>query len=228
MSQQDQQDPVVAKTNVLIVDDHPIVRQGLRGFIDQEADLEVCGEADDARAAMEAIKQLEPDLAIVDISLKETSGLELIKDIKARYPEVVVLALSMHDESLYAERVLRAGGRGYITKHQATDHIILAIRTVLAGEVYVSDRMKQRIMGKLVGDRHDVGAKAIDRLSDRELEVFELIGRGQSTRQIAEKLFLSVKTIETYRQHIKTKLGLADAAELLQYAIRWVISSGTS
>lgn len=228
MSQQDQQDPVVAKTNVLIVDDHPIVRQGLRGFIDQEADLEVCGEADDARAAMEAIKQLEPDLAIVDISLKETSGLELIKDIKARYPEVLVLALSMHDESLYAERVLRAGGRGYITKHQATDHIILAIRTVLAGEVYVSDRMKQRIMGKLVGDRHDVGAKAIDRLSDRELEVFELIGRGQSTRQIAEKLFLSVKTIETYRQHIKTKLGLADAAELLQYAIRWVISSGTS
>ena len=228
MSAKQRQSPAETKTKVLIVDDHPIVRQGLRGFINREADLEVCGEADDAPAALAAIRKLQPDIAIVDISLKETSGLELIKDIKTQYPDIVVLVLSMHDESLYAERVLRAGARGYITKQQATDHIIMAIRTVLAGEVYLSDRMKQRIMGKLVGERRDVGAKAMDRLSDRELEVFELIGRGHSTRQIAEKLYLSVKTIETYRQHIKEKLHLADAAELLQHAIQWVISSGAS
>ena len=228
MSAKERQSSAGAKTKVLIVDDHPIVRQGLRGFIDQEADLKVCGEADDAPTALAAIKKLQPDIAVVDLSLKETSGLELIKDIKNQYPDVAVLILSMHDESLYAERVLRAGARGYITKQQATDHIIMAIRTVLAGEVYVSDHIKQRVMGKLVGDRHGVGSEAIDRLSDRELEVFELIGRGHSTRQIAEKLYLSVKTIETYRQHLKEKLHLTDAAELLQHAIRYVISSSTS
>lgn len=212
---------------ILIVDDHPIVRQGLKGFIDHESDLTTCGEAEDAAAAMTGIRELRPDAVIVDISLKETSGLELIKDIKDQYPDIAVLTLSMHDESLYAERALRAGAKAYVMKHEATEHIIKAIRTVLAGEVYLSDRMQQRIMGKLVGDRHDVGAKAIDRLSDRELEVFELIGKGHSTRQIAERLYLSVKTIETYRQHIKQKLHLADGAELLQNAIRWVSSSDT-
>ena len=161
-------------------------------------------------------------MVIVDVSLKQTSGLELIKDIKTRYPGMPVLTLSMHDESLYAERALRAGARGYIMKQQATEELITAIRKVLDGQIYVSDTVAAKMVGKLVSGRPDVGASAIDRLSDRELEVFRLIGEGHGTRQIAEKLHLSVKTIETYRAHIKEKLNLADSAELLLYAIQWV------
>ncbi|MHC4259373.1 MAG: response regulator transcription factor [Planctomycetota bacterium] len=212
------------KTKILIVDDHPIVRQGLAELINHEQDLTVCGQAEDALEALRTIKEIKPNMVIVDISLKETSGLELIKDIGAQYGNLPVLALSMHDESLYAERALRAGAKGYIMKAEATENVVTAIRRVLSGQIYVSDRMAARMVRKLVGGRRETGASAIERLSDRELEVFSLIGQGHGTRQIAEKLHLSVKTVETYRAHIKEKLNLADANELLQYAIQWVRS----
>jgi DNA-binding NarL/FixJ family response regulator len=212
------------KTKILIVDDHPIVRQGLTELINQEEDLVVCEQAEDATEAMGFIKKLKPDMAIVDISLKETSGMELIKDIKVQYPNLVILALSMHDESLYAERALRAGARGYVMKAEATEKVVTAIRKILSGQIYVSDKMAAKMVRKLVGGGPDVGVSAIERLSDRELEVFHLIGQGYGTRQIAERLHLSIKTIETYREHIKEKLNLADASELLQYAIQWTHS----
>jgi DNA-binding NarL/FixJ family response regulator len=216
------------RTTIVIVDDHPLIRKGLSELINQEKDLVVCGQAEDAHEAMQVIKTLQPDIVVVDISLKETSGIELIKDIKTQYPSLPVLALSMHDESLYAERALRAGAKGYIMKAEATEKVITGIRTVLSGELYVSDRMSAKMVRKLVGGSPETGASPIDHLSDRELEVFLSIGRGQGTRQIAEKLHLSIKTIETYRAHIKEKLNLADAAELLQYAIRWVNSQDKS
>ncbi len=212
------------KTKIVVVDDHPIVRQGLAELLNREDDLMVCGQAEDAHQAMQAIKALKPDMIIVDISLKETSGMELIKDIKARYPNMSILALSMHDESLYAERVLRAGAEGYIMKAEATENIVMAIRKVLSGQIYLSDRMAPKMVRKLVGAGPNVGASAIERLSDRELEVFRLVGQGYTTRQIAENLYLSIKTIETYRAHLKEKLNLANATELLQHAIRWVNS----
>jgi len=212
------------KTMILIVDDHPIVRQGLAELINHEQDLEVCGCAEDAPDALGIIKESVPDMVIVDISLKETSGMDLIKDIKAQYPKLPVLALSMHDESLYAERALRAGARGYVMKAEATEKVITAIRKILSGQIYVSDRMASKMVRKLVGGGPDPGVSAIERLSDRELEVFHLIGQGYGTRQIAERLHLSIKTIETYREHLKEKLNLADASELLQYAIQWTHS----
>jgi len=212
------------KTNILIVDDHPIVRQGLAELINHEDDLVVCGQAEDAHQAMKAVKELKPDMAIVDISLKETSGMELIKNIKAQFPNLPSLALSMHDESLYAERALRAGAKGYIMKAEATEKVILAIRKILSGEIYISEKMASKMMQKLVGGSIEISASPVERLSDRELEVFQLIGKGFGTRQISERLYLSIKTIETYRAHIKEKLNLADAAELLQYAIQWVNS----
>ncbi|NIP27358.1 MAG: response regulator [Phycisphaerae bacterium] len=212
------------QTKVLIVDDHPIIRQGLAELINNEPDLTVCGQAEDAPEAMEKIKDSEPDMVIVDISLKKTSGMELIKDIKAQYPNLPVLVLSMHDEALYAERMLRAGAKGYVMKAEATEKVIVAIRKILSGQIYVSDNMAAKMVRKLVGGSPDVGVSAIERLSDRELEVFHLIGQGYGTRQIAERLHLSIKTIETYREHIKEKLNLADSSELLQYAIQWTHS----
>ena len=214
------------KTRILIVDDHPIVRQGLAELVNHEDDLEVCGQAEDSHEALRAIRELNPNLVVVDISLKETSGLELIKDIHSQQPDLLVLALSMHDETLYAERALRAGAMGYIMKQEATENVIAAIRKILGGEIYVSDRMASRMVRKLVAGRGEPTASPVDCLSDRELEVFHLIGKGHGTRQISERLHLSVKTIETYRAHIKDKLNLADAAELLQYAIRWLNSCG--
>jgi DNA-binding NarL/FixJ family response regulator len=210
------------KTRILIVDDHPIVRQGLAELINHEEDFAVCGQAEDYHEALRAVGQLNPDMTVVDISLKETSGLELIKDIHLQHPDLPILALSMHDEMLYAERALRAGAMGYIMKQEATENVIAAIRRVLAGEIYVSDRMASRMVRKLVTGQTVTSASPVDCLSDRELEVFRLIGKGHGTRQISEQLCLSVKTIETYRAHIKDKLALADAAELLQYAIKWV------
>ncbi len=185
------------KTKIVVVDDHPIVRQGLTELVNREDDLMVCGQAEDAHQAMQAIKDLKPDMIIVDISLKETSGMELIKDIKARYPSLSVLALSMHDESMYAERVLRAGAEGYIMKAEATENIVVAIRKVISGQIYLSDSMAPKMVRKLLDAGADVGASAIERLSDRELEVFRLIGQGYTTRQIAENLYLSKTTIET-------------------------------
>ncbi|MHC4174187.1 MAG: response regulator transcription factor [Planctomycetota bacterium] len=210
------------KSKILIVDDHPIVRQGLAELVNHENDLTVCGQAEDAHQAMKAIKELRPNMAVVDISLRETSGIELIKDINVQYPNLPVLALSMHDESLYAERALRAGAKGYIMKAEATEKVITAIRKILNGEIYVSDKMAAKMVRKLVGGRTEISTSPVERLSDRELEVFHLIGKGYGTRQISERLHLSIKTIETYRAHIKEKLGLANAAELLQHAIQWV------
>lgn len=210
------------KRGVVIVDDHPIVRQGLAQLINQEDDLHVCGQAEDVYEAMRIIKELEPDLAVVDISLKETSGMELIKDIKIHYPHLPVLTLSMHDEVVYAERALRAGAKGYIMKQEATERVVTAIRRVLAGEVYISEGMAARMVSKLVTGPTEVGISPVDRLSDRELEVFRLIGEGYGTREMAEKLHLSIKTIETYRAHIKEKMALQDANELLRSAIQWV------
>jgi DNA-binding NarL/FixJ family response regulator len=210
------------KSKVLIVDDHPIVRQGLSELINHEKDLTVCGQAEDAQQAMAAIRSVKPDVVVVDISLKEKNGIELMKDIKAQYPNMPVLVLSMHDESLYAERALRAGARGYIMKQEATEKVVTGIRTVLSGQVYVSDKMAAKMVYKLVGGGATAGASPVESLSDRELEVFNLIGHGLGTRQIAEKLYLSIKTIETYRAHIKEKLNLVSAGELLQYAIQWV------
>jgi len=222
-SQKKQNESPRKTAKVLIVDDHPILRQGLAELIDHEEDLEVCAQAEDANQALSAIKKMPPDIAIVDIALKEASGVELIKDIKAQHPQLPVLALSMHEESLYAKRVLRAGATGYIMKQEATEDVIAAIRKVLTGQVYVSQKMTEKLMYKLVG-RTPEPASAVESLSDRELEVFLLIGKGHSTRQIADKLFLSIKTIETYRAHLKEKLALDGSAQLLQYAIQWVNS----
>ncbi len=210
------------KRTVLIVDDHPIVRQGLAQLIDQEEDLQVCGQAEDAHEAMQAIRTLKPDMVVVDISLRDTSGMELIKDLKVQYPDLPVLTLSMHDEAVYGERALRAGAKGYIMKQEATEKVVTAIRRVLAGELYVSDDMAAKMVSKLVGGGSRKTGSPVECLSDRELEVFRLIGEGYGTREMAEKLHLSIKTIETYRAHIKDKLGLEDANELLRCAIQWV------
>ena len=226
MIQQNRQDKTDKnKVRIVIVDDHPIVRQGLENLINHEKDLMVCQQAENASQAMKAIDKLKPDMVIVDISLKEKNGLELIKDIKVQYPDLPTLALSMHHESLYAERVLRAGARGYIMKQQATENIIKAIHNILNGQIYVSDKMTEKIMYKLMGRRKDKAeASTAEILSDRELEVFLLIGKGHGTSQIADRLYLSVKTIESYRAHIKEKLSLSNATELLQYAIQWANS----
>jgi len=207
---------------VLIVDDHPIVRQGLAQLINQADDLQVCGQAEDSYQAMQAIKTLTPDMVIVDISLKDTSGMELIKDIKVQYADMPILTLSMHDEGVYAERALRAGARGYIMKQEATERVITAIRRVLAGEMYVSDTVAAKMVSKLASGAGSTSP--LESLSDRELEVFRLIGEGHGTREVAEKLHLSIKTIETYRAHIKEKLGFKNANELFRAAVEWVNS----
>lgn len=207
------------KRRVLIVDDHPIVRQGLAQLISQENDLEVVGEADDARSAIEALSRLAPDVVIVDLMLRNSSGVELIKDIKATRPEVRILVVSMHDEAVYAERALRAGAHGYVMKHEATNEVLIALRKVLADEVHVSKDVVSRMLRRIVGGGPSDG---IDRLSDRELEVFQWIGQGLSVLEIAEKLKVSPKTIETYRAHIKEKLGLASSADVLRVAVSWL------
>jgi len=212
------------RRRIFIVDDHPIVRQGLRQLIDQEADLTVCGEAEDARHAMEAIAELQPDLVLVDLSLRGGSGLDLIKALKVRQNALPVLVVSMHDESLYVERVLRIGARGYVMKQEATDTMMSAIRRVLRGEIYVSDRMMTKLLGRFILDSTDTGASALTRLSNRELDVFRLIGEGYSTRHIASALHVSVKTVESHRAHIKEKLQLNDTVELVRYAMQWIDS----
>ena len=222
MSPRPKSDP--PRTKVFLVDDHPLVREWLTQLIQREDDLEVCGEADDAPEAVAGIEQTRPDIVIADISLKKTHGLELVKDLQSRLPSLPVLILSMHDESLYAERVLRAGARGYITKQEATKKILFAIRQVLSGQIYVSEAMATRMLHKLVLGRQQEHSSPIERLTDRELEVFQLIGRGQGTRRIAEELHLGIKTVESYRARIKEKLKLTDGTQLLQQAIQWVHS----
>lgn len=213
------------KIKILIVDDHPIMRRGLAELINLEKDLVVCGEAEGVQPALELIKVLKPDVALVDLSLKNESGLELIKDIQVRFPKVLILVLSMHDELFYAERVLRAGAKGYIMKQQATNQVLVAIRRILGGDVYLSDAMSSKVLRKISGDKDKKAGSTVDRLSDRELEVFRMIGTGIGTRQIAERLSRSVKTIETYREHIKLKMNYKDSSELVQNAIQWLQSN---
>jgi len=197
-------------------------REQLAHLINREADLVVCGEADNVRDGLALITQLQPQLAIVDLTLKGASGLELLKDLRARSLNVLTLVLSMHDESLYAERALRAGARGYITKHEASTKVMIAIRQVLAGELYLEPRFMSRIVNKMVTASASTALQPVDRLTDRELEVFELIGRGQTTRQIGTRLGVGLTTIDTYRARIKEKLRLENAARLQTEAARWV------
>jgi DNA-binding NarL/FixJ family response regulator len=207
---------------VLVVDDHPIVRQGLRRMIDLEPDLMVCGEAQGEREARTAIRDLKPDVAIVDISLGQGDGLELVRNVHAQHPDLPVLVLSMHDELIYAERLLAAGARGYIMKHAASEQLLIALRQVLDGGVYLSEAVAAVLgQARLGGAAAGAGTDPIDRLSNRELQVLNLIGRGQSSREAADTLGLSVKTVETHRQSLKRKLNLATNAQLVQYAINW-------
>ena len=206
---------------ILIVDDHPLVRTGFAQRIGDCPDLEVCCEAADMAEALKLVDDNPPDLAIIDLSLAGGSGLDLIERIKSRNPDILMLVASMHDETLYAERVLAAGARGYINKQEAQENIIRAIRQVLAGKVYLSEAMTERLLSGLVDVRDE--KRDIERLSNRELQVFELIGQGVPVSQIASQLNLSVKTIETHQAHIKKKLGLGSAHELNQRAIRWVM-----
>jgi DNA-binding NarL/FixJ family response regulator len=205
---------------IMLVDDHPVLREGLAQLINHEADLTVCGQFDDAARAFAAIPTVRPDLAIIDLSLKNSSGLELVKNSRASHPKLLILVLSMYDESLYAERVLRAGAAGYIMKQEASEKVLDAIRQVLRGGIYLSEKISARLMHQLVGGKSREAGSLLEQLSDRELEVFGLIGQGKGTRQIAEHLNLSVKTIESHRAHIKEKLNLKDATELVHTAIR--------
>jgi len=206
----------------MVVDDHPIMRQGLASLINSEPDMNVCGEAETVGDAISMAEEIEPDLVITDISLPGRNGLELIKDLQAMQPGLPVLALSMHDETLYAERVLRAGGRGYIMKQEGGLKLIEAIRRVLEGQIHVSDKMSSRILEMFSGKRGQSAKSPMERLTDREFEVFELLGQGLGTREVAERLNLSVKTIEVHRGHIKQKLGAKSAPDLVRQAVRWV------
>jgi DNA-binding NarL/FixJ family response regulator len=222
---------MAAKSRVFIVDDHPIVRQGLALLINRELDLSVCGDAEEAGSALRRIKELKPHVIIVDISLNGPDGLDLLKDIRALDPNLPVLMLSMLDEALYAERALRAGANGYIMKQEATERVLVAIRRILSGEIYVSERMADRMLHRFAGGGPVEHRSPIAELTDRELEVFRLIGDGHGTRQIAEELRISVKTVESYQAHIKIKLSLKNARELVQRAVQWTVagnSTGTS
>lgn len=210
------------RTRVLLIDDHAILRQGLAQLIDQEPDLVVCGQAEEAPKGFELAETLKPDVAVVDVSLKGGNGIELIKNLKASHPNLPILVLSMHDENIYAERALRAGGMGYIMKEEAAESVLAGIRKVLRGEIVLSEKMQARMLSQLINGHSKKGASPIDTLSDRELEVFRRIGEGRGTRQIAEELHLSVRTVEAYREYIKEKLGLKNATELTQAAFHWV------
>ena len=213
-----------ARKNILIVDDHPMMRDGLAALITAQPDFAVCGQAADAREAMLAIETLLPDLVVMDISLPGKSGLEAIKDLQAIAPGLAVLVLSMHDESLYAERVLRAGARGYVMKQEGGKRIMDAIRAVLENRVFVSEKMSASIVDAFTGHRAKGDSTTVAGLSDREFEVFQLIGRGRSTKEIADQLHISVKTVEVHRVNTKTKLKIATSSELVHYAVRWVES----
>lgn len=211
------------KRRIVIVEDHPITRRGVIALISQESDLEVCGEADNAPKAIDLIRTTQPDLAIIDISLKNVSGIELMKNIKSLMPDLPLLVMTMHEESLYAERALRAGARGYVMKHEGPTQIIAAIRAVLKNELFLSETMKEMMLDRLVNKRRgDDSMFAIDSLTDREMEVFQLIGTGFSTRQIATTLNLSSKTVDSHRDHLKLKLRLESGAELVRTAVQWM------
>jgi len=209
------------KIKIFLVDDHPLVREWLTNLIHQQPDLVVCGESEDAPHALSEISTTMPNVAIVDISLKHGSGLELIKNLKAMSPNVAVIVLSMHDERLYAERALRAGARGYIMKRETAKKVITAIRQVLDGKIYMSESLAAIFAEKFVDGRLPASGSLVEQLSDRELEVFQLLGKGYETRQVAEMMNVSMKTVQAHCAHIKEKLKLTNAAELLREAVRW-------
>lgn len=211
--------PNAGKKSVLIIDDHPMIRERLGELINQEPDLFVCAEAEDAHSAREAADKFQPDLALVDISLKDSYGIELVKDFKTQHPKLLTLVISMHDESVYAERALKAGARGYLTKQEASKKVIGAIRKILGGELYVGEKLAAVLLGRVAGHRTSDGSAA-DRLTDREMEVFQLLGEGLAVREIAKRLHVSSKTVEAHRTHIKEKLNIKTSPELLRYAIQ--------
>ncbi len=210
-----------SKRRVFIVDDHPLVREGLANLINQQDDLTVCGEAEDAAQALAGIGVARPDLALIDISLKTASGLELVKDLGIHFPLVALVVLSMHDELLYAERALRAGARGYVMKRETTKDVLTAIRQVLRGDVYVSERVVNAMARRLGSSRKAASASPVEQLSDRELEIFRMLGQGLTTSQIATDLHLSLKTVQAYCARAKEKFGVNSLSELLRAAIRW-------
>jgi DNA-binding NarL/FixJ family response regulator len=215
-----------AQKKILVVDDHPILREGLLQSINRQPDLAVCGEAENAAQALGAISKLKPDLVLVDISMPGKSGFELVKDLQTIHPELAVLVLSMHDESLYAERVLRAGARGYIMKHERPKKLLEAIRHVLAGKTYVSEKMAARILDVFSGRRPLSATAPLERLTDREFEVLHMIGRGKNSHEIARELHLSVKTVDAHRTHPKEKLKLKNSLQLTRYAVCWAEGRG--
>src|SRR6266496_1501290 len=225
MPRKDPKTKPAERKKILLVDDHPLMRRGQADLLNREPDLVVCGEAGTAREAMEAIPKLQPDLVLVDMALPDKDGLELIKDIQVLHPGLPVLAMSMQDESLYAARVLRAGGRGYVMKGEGSDaHLAAAIRTVLSGQIAVSPRMSAKILESVAAPSGKVGGGPESELSDRELQVMRLFGEGWSTEEIAKRLHLSPKTVDVHRAHIKEKLGLKTTPEFTRFAIRWVAS----
>lgn len=213
--------------DIVVVDDHPLMRKGLVMSINEEPDFNVTGQADDAESGLDLIEKLDPDLVMVDISLPGMSGLELVKHLHAIKPEMKILVVSRHDESLYAERAIRAGARGYVMKLEAGEVMVKAIRRIMNGGIYVSEEINERLLLGMISGHQPLKESPLDLLSDRELEVFELTGRGSGTREIAEKLHLSVKTVESYRARIKSKLNLSSAAELMQHAVQWVEGEGS-
>jgi DNA-binding NarL/FixJ family response regulator len=215
---------VSAKSKILIVDDHPVVREGLAMHLATQPDLEVCGEAEDLPGALTLLASVQPDVAIIDISLRNSNGIDLIRRIKDRHDAVRILVWSMYPENLYAERALRAGAQGYLNKGQATHHVLDAIRAILQGRVYISGGLAEQFVQRMVGRRPEERS-AIDSLSDRELEAFQLIGEGLTTESIAEKMHVSPKTVETFRARIKEKLGISNLTELIQRAAQWVVES---
>jgi DNA-binding NarL/FixJ family response regulator len=217
------------KRKVFVVDDHPIVREGLAQMINRESDLAVCGEAEEMHGALQMIDALRPDILIVDISLNGPDGLDLVKNIRTRDPSLPVLILSMHDESIYAERALRAGANGYIMKQEATEKVLVALRRILSREIYVSSRVASKLLQQFVSGSSSAAMHSpVDDLSDRELEVLRLMGDGHATRQIADELHLSIKTVESYQAHLKEKLSLKNLRELVQYAVQWAITEKES
>jgi DNA-binding NarL/FixJ family response regulator len=217
------------KRRVLIVDDHAVLREGLGLVINVQPDLTVCGEAGTVEGGLEAVNTMRPDIALIDLSLTDGNGLELVKALRAKHPTLPTLVLSLHDEALYAERVLRAGARGYIMKRASTSELLTAIRKVLSGEIYLSQTMGSSVVRQGLGDQESpTYGDPLEQLSDRELEVFQLLGEGHATREIAEQLGLSMKTVSCYRQNIQNKLQLKDAAGLVQRAIHWATNLRTN
>lgn len=210
------------KAKVLLVDDHPLVRRGMAATINAEADLTVCGSAESAEQALELIPKAEPSIALIDITLGGLDGIDLIKDIRSRYPNLLMLVVSMHDECTYADRALRAGARGYIMKSEPVERVLAATRRVLGGEVYVSERCASHLLGSVVGGGKGMEKSPLDRLTDRELQVFTFLGQGLGIREIADRLYLSTKTVEAHREHIKQKFNFQRSQELLRYAIQHV------